>query len=464
MSQRVAVVGGGLAGLAAAVALVERGFRVELFEARRRLGGRATSFRDPQSGETIDHCQHVSMGCCTNLADFCRRVGVRDRFRVDDTLHFFSETGARFDFAGKRGMPAPLHLAPGLMGLGYLSLGERIGIGRALLSLARTELPPEFDEPTIGAWLRAQGQSENAIERFWSVVLVSALSEEVDRAGLRYARKVFVDGFMSHRDGYLVEVPSAALDEIYGQPLFDWFAARGAKLRLSTPVAEIAANGETATLTKRDGAQERFDVAIVAVPWRRAAELLAPISDCAEIVAGVNRLQPAPITGVHLWFDREITPLPHAVLTGRLSQWLFRRALAAGEPAGEAYYQVVISASRALATESREQIIEQVVDDLRAVFPEARDANLLRGRVVTEHEAVFSPVPGVDRLRPAARTPVKNLFLAGDWIQTGWPATMEGAVRGGYLAAEAVLSAANRPARVVADNLPRSAIAKILIR
>lgn len=459
---RVAVVGGGLAGLAASVALCEAGCRVELFEARRRLGGRATSFQDPASGEQIDHCQHVSMGCCTNLADFCSRVGVRHLFRQDRTLHFIGRDGACYPFAGSQWWPAPLHLAGGLLGLGYLSRGERISIAQAMLRLARRPVRCDADEPTIGAWLRQQRQSARAIEQFWSVVLVSALSEEVDRAGLYYARKVFVDGFMGNRQGYVVEVPAAPLDELYGAAMMRWFETHGVRLRLSSPVEELVIDdGRIEGLRTREGERAAFDAVVLAAPWRRAAELLAGVEACRPIVDGLRALESAPITGVHLWFDREITPLPHAVLVGRLSQWVFRRA-EEGSAAQDAYYQVVISASRGLSAEGRQAAIDQVVEDLRAVFPAARGAKLLRARGVTEQEAVFSPVPGVDRFRPAQQTPVAGLYLAGDWTATDWPATMEGAVRGGYMAADALLKRQGTPQAALRAGLPRSLVARLL--
>ncbi|MBX7075065.1 MAG: hydroxysqualene dehydroxylase HpnE [Pirellulales bacterium] len=466
---RTAVIGGGLAGMAAAVALTQHGLAVELFEARRSLGGRATSYHDAGAAEVVDHCQHVSMGCCTNLRDFCRRVGIDPLLRRDETLSFIAPDGRQYRFAATPGIPAPLHLAQGLWKLGYLSRAERLSIGRALLDLAR-EPATRDDEPTIGDWLRRHGQTERAIEQFWSLVLVSALSETVDRAGLRYARKVFVDGMMAHREGYTIEVPTVALDQLYGDSLLAWFARHGARARMECPVTQInpAADGRIA-LTMKGGAPESFDYVVLATPWRRAAELLRDIEPLAPVMAAISRLEAAPITGVHLWFDRPITTLPHAVLVGRLSQWLFRRAVHASEDsmtksreAGGHYYQVVISASRALKQQDRDTTLSQVVKDLREVFPAAREARLLRQRLVTEREAVFSPLPGVDRLRPAQQTPVDNLFLAGDWTATGWPATMEGAVRGGYLAAEALLARLGRPQNLLVPDLPPSWIMRRL--
>jgi len=179
---RIAIVGGGLAGLAAAVALVERGCRVELFEARRKLGGRAGSFAERTSGESIDHCQHVAMGCCTNFLDFCSRAGLSELFKRYDTLHFFGPDGQRSDFRPAGWLPVPLHLAGALLNLSFLSLGDKLSLARTMLRLMNTPATDRANGPTVLTWLKQQGQSAAAIERFWQVVLVSALGESLDRA------------------------------------------------------------------------------------------------------------------------------------------------------------------------------------------------------------------------------------------------------------------------------------------
>lgn len=457
----VVIVGGGLAGLAAAAALAERGCRVELYEARKKLGGRAASFRDPATGEFVDHCQHVGMACCTNLIDFCHRTGIADLFRRDRVLHFFAPDGRRFDVAATSWLPAPMHLLPSLLRLGYLSIGERIGVCRTMWKLAR--MPIDDDREAAGDWLRRQGQSSQAIERFWAPVLVSALGETVDRASLKYARKVFVDGFLSNREAYEVDVPTVSLGELYGARLEQFFRDRGVELHLEAPIRAIRTNDEgRCVVDLADGATLRPDAVIAAVTWRRAAELLVP--EVRQTVAGSEHWSTfgsAPISGVHLWFDRELTDLPHAVLVGTLSQWLFSRVRKGPDDASGFYYQVVISAAYDVASLDKATLVERIIDELRQVFPAARQAKLVRSRVVTEQEAVFSIRPGLDAVRPSQATPVPSLFLAGDWTATGWPATMEGAVRSGYLAAEGVLKQLGRPQRLVVDDLLRAGLAQL---
>ena len=438
-SPTVAVVGGGLAGMAAAAALRQRGLHVELFEQRKRLGGRAASFQDPKTGQLIDHCQHVSMGCCTGLADFCRRTGISGCFRRYRRLHLFGPDGKRRNFAASRLLPAPLHLVPGLMRLDYLTCRQRLGIVRTMRRLAREPLHDARHEETIGAWLRRHGQSDRAIERFWSVVLVGALGERVDRASLAAAGKVFVDGFLASRGAWELEVPRLPLGEIFDRRAGTWLAGHGVVLHRGTPVKQIDGDASRATaVVLSDGTRREFDFIVAAVPWRRVRPLFGRAMLAAmPALDGVEEIQPAPITAVHLWFDRPITSLPHAVLVGRLSQWLF----GGGRSDRGHYYQVVISASHALVGRDREEVLGQVRHELGEIFPAAGDGQLLHWRVITHPAAVFSVTPGIERFRPAQQTPIANLLLAGDWTATGWPATMEGAVRSGQLAADAVLQA-----------------------
>ena len=468
---RVAIVGGGLAGLAAAVALAERGLCVELFEARRRLGGRAGSFRDPRSGQQLDHCQHVSMGCCTNLADFCRRTGIAAAFRRHRRLHFIGPQGTRHDLAGVAWLPAPLHLLPGLLGLGYLRLGDRLGILRAMARLARLpqdRLEDAGEPATIGRWLRGCGQSEEATGGFWSVVLVSALSETLDRASLAAAQKVFVDGFLASTRAYELEIPAVPLTEIYDRRLGDWLTAHRVEVHRGTRVREIEGDGGRAeALRLADGSRRAFDFFVAAVPWGKIRGLLAePLAAAIPSLERIGEIHSSSITAVHLWFDRPITPLPHAILVGRLGQWVFNKGpRPLLDPVGQPgyCYQVVISASHELAARKREEVVAQIHGELEAIWPEARGAALLAWRMVTEPEAVFSVRPGLDRLRPAQMTPVANLMLAGDWTATGWPATMEGAVRSGYLAAEAILREMGVEASVLAPDLAPGWLARRLL-
>ncbi len=438
--------------MAAAAALAEHGCRVEVFERQKYLGGRASSFHDPELGVWLDHCRHVSLGCCTNFHDFCRRVGVADAMARHGTLHFIAPSGRQHRFIPSRWLPAPLHLAPALWRLQFLSVKDRIGIGRALGQLARRRLQAGERQQSMAAWLRRQGQSDRAIELFWSVVLLSALSESLDRIAVPVARKIFVDGMMAARDSQVMYLPTKPLHELFHRRASDWLVAKGVVLHAGNGIDCVFGSGQrVAGVILADGGHREFDFVVLAVPWRRVhrlvpAEILAQLPELASI----NRFESAPITAVHLAFDRPITPLPHAVLPGRLSQWLFEG------PAGDGYqaYEVVISASRELAGMDRDELVSHVQAELADAFPTVLEARLLHARVATHPAAVFSPLPGIEECRPAQLSAVAGLLLAGDWTATDWPATMESAVRSGYLAAECVLQAAGHSTSILVEDLP----------
>ncbi len=281
-------------------------------------------------------------------------------------------------------------------------------------------------------------------------------------------RKVFVDGFLTHRDGLRVEIPRVPLDELYGQTVTHWLTSRQGTIRPKCAVSRLESSGGSITAVElRSGERLAGEEFIVAVPWYRLPGLLPDCLREHPDLAGVQQLQSAPISSVHLWFDRPVLDLPQAVLTGRLSQWVFEKSgdRGAGEGEGPAtcYLQVVISASRGVVERSQETVIADVVRELGEIWPTVQSARLQQARLVTEHRSVFAPLPGVDRWRPAQQSPVPNLQLAGDWTRTGWPATMEGAVRSGYLAASNVLARLGRPERLLQPDLPVGRLARWML-
>ena len=457
------VIGGGLAGLSSAVALAEAGFRVRLLEKRPHLGGRATSYLLP-SGEHVDNCQHVTLGCCTNLDHFYRSVGAGDKIRTYDKLYFVDPAGRRAVVEASS-LPPPFHLAPSFALFPLLGWADKRLIARAMLHIARSGgRPAGAQGVTMLDWLRGQGQTEASIGRFWRVVLVSALDEELTRMDAGYGADVFWKAFLASRAGYRPGIPSVPLGELYGGCSVG-VERRGGEVRTRVGVREICiADGRVAHVRLENGETQAADFYVVAVPHDVLPALLPPAVVARESVfADLRHLRAAPITGVHLWFDRAIMGEPYLTLLDRTTQWIFNKSRLCASPAPDAgwddanrgqYLQLVISASYDLVSRSRQEIIQLCHRELREVLPEAREARLAKATVIKETSATFSPEPGCDRWRPQQKTPVKNLFLAGDWTATGWPATMEGAVRSGYLAAEAVLVAAGRPQRLVQADLP----------
>ena len=470
-SKHILILGGGLAGLSSALALAEAGFRVELVERKPHLGGRAASYVLPD-GEHVDNCQHVTMACCTNLADFYERAGAAGKIRYYDEVVFLDREGRRAVLAAAP-LPPPLHLAPSFLMLPFLSWKDKSGIGRAMLSIARRggAAGNGHRGATMLEWLRGEGQTDAAIERVWRSVLVSALDEELDRAGAQYGVDVFWKAFLKNRRGFEVGIPSVPLGELYGG-CREAIERRGGKVWPRTTVRSLRIeSGAVAAAVLDDGEEIRADLYVSAVPHDALLALLPAETAAQKVFADLRELRTSPITGVHLWLDREVTQDACIALLDRTTQWIFNKTRLYGGAAGTKgsakqaapggqYLQLVISASYGLVEKSRQEIVDWCWREVQESLPAARDAQLLKATVVKEVAATFSPVPGCDRVRPGARSPLANLFLAGDWTATGWPATMEGAVRSGYLAAEAILEASGRPRRLLRDDLPAEGLSR----
>jgi zeta-carotene desaturase len=460
-SKSVIVIGGGLAGLSSAVALADAGFRVRLLEQRPYLGGRASSYALP-NGEYVDNCQHVTLGCCTNLDDFYRRVGAGDKIAFYDRLVFAAADGSRGVMEASF-LPPPLHLALSLALYPSLNRVERRAIADTMLAIVQRggrNAGGDADGISMLDWLRKHGQSPNAISRFWGVVLISALDENLDRIDARYGLDVFWKAFLANRTGYRIGVPRVPLGEFY-EGSRAAIERRGGEVALRATVRGLRVIDERIAGVLMDGEREETaDFYLLAVPHDVLLELLPQaLVETEPIFANLRRLRVSPITGVHFWFDRNVMAEPFLTLIDRTTQWIFNKSRLYGGPGDGQYLQLVISASYDLVQRSRQEIIDLCLGELRDTLPDARDAQLLKATVIKETAATFSPEPGSDRWRPQQSTPLANLFLAGDWTATGWPATMEGAVRSGYLAAEAILKAVGLRRKFVRPDLPTEGLA-----
>jgi squalene-associated FAD-dependent desaturase len=460
-SPSVAIVGGGLAGLSAGCALSESGYQVTIFERRPYLGGRASSYQHPGTGEIVDNCQHVLLGCCTNLINLYERTGVSDRIRWYDRLTFL-EPGGRASVIKTSFLPAPAHTAPSFLSAHCLKLRDKVAIARAMMALMPS-LPKDDGRPFL-EWLRRQGQTDVAIERFWKTVLVSALNEELDRVSVAYAAQVFRESFLKSPRAGRMGVPSVPLSELYNAA-GDYIRARGGEVRVRSSVDSFRATESSVELCS-DGRERTFDFALLAVSFDAIHRILPTTPETEPLRKSLQSLESSPITGIHLWFDRKVTDLDHAVLLDRTIQWMFNksRLLGRGQDDGT-YLELVVSSSKSLVEKSRPEIIELALKELAEFLPRIRGAELLKSTVIKEVNATYSPSPGVDQYRPGNATSWPCVFLAGDWTATGWPATMEGAVRSGYLAAESLArSAGQSDPRFMVPDLPPAGIMRLFAK
>jgi zeta-carotene desaturase len=443
-------VGGGLAGLAAGCALADAGLQVCLYERRPYLGGRASSYEHPGTGEVIDNCQHVLLGCCTNLIDFYRRIGVEGNIRWYDRLTFL-EPGGRASVIEPSSLPPPLHTAPAFLRAACLDLPDKLAIAGAMAALA--PMMPSDQGESFLTWLRRRGQTGRAIDRFWKTILVSALNEDIERVSVPYAAQVVRESFLKSAAAGRIGVPTVPLSDLY-HSAGEYIRARGGEVLFRSGIESFQAAPGEVKLLASDG-ERKFEFVVLAVPFDVLSRILPESSTAEHLRRMLNQFETSPITGIHLWFDRQITDLDHAVLLDRTIQWMFHKSKilsgygklpesSSAPPIPGSYVELVVSSSKGLVEKSRQEIVELALSELREFFPRAREANLLKSTVIKEVHATYSPLPGMDLHRPRPETVWPRIFLAGDWTATGWPATMEGAVRSGYLAAQALARVAGR--------------------
>jgi squalene-associated FAD-dependent desaturase len=431
----VVVIGGGLAGLAAAAALGGAGHRVRVLEARPFLGGRATSY--VAGDETIDNCQHILLRCCVNLLDFYHRLGVEHQIEFHKEFHFIEPGGKRSVLSAGM-LPAPFHFTGSFLSLSFLTLADKIQIGRAIRAIAAERDLRRLESITMQQWLEEQHQPPGAIGRYWRQILVSAINEELDRMAASHGLQVFKLGFLARKDAYQMGIPAVPLRELYSSSA--WTRLGNVEIVLRTPVEKVVVADNRVRGVIAGGEEIMADYYISAIPFERIGGLVpGPAFDAVAF-------EHSPITGIHLWFDRPVTDLPHATLLDRTIQWMFNKHEGR-------YIQLVVSASRSLVEMPRAQVIALAQRELAEFFPAASQSELIKAHVVKELRATFSARPGLEAHRPENRTAVRNLFLAGDWTRTGWPATMEGAVRSGYLAAESITKEAGAPQRFLLPDI-----------
>ncbi len=442
---RVVIVGGGLAGLAAGVALSDKGFPVTLLEKRPFLGGRAFSFTDPETGVEVDNGQHVFVGACSSYMQFLHDIGAWDNVRMPDRL------AARVIRNGKSAwlrasswIPGSAANLPALLGYGHVSWRGRLRLlyGMMRIRFTKRRSGGPLEDETFDSWLRRHGQNDETISRFWNLIVLPALNDDITAVSADAGLMLFQTALLGVPNKAAIGYPVVGLSRLAGDAAQRYIADRGGQVRLSADVAKVCVDGDRASgVELASGERIDGDSVVVALPAAEAHELVGD-STSDGFFTPADQIETAPIVGVHIWYDREVLEdLFVAVLESPL-QWVFNvtRMHEREVDAEDTGQHIAISLSGAWQWKdmSKSELREIFVGEMARVFPKASEANVTRFITVKMLDATFRVVPGAEKHRLPQETPVDGLFLAGDWTRTGWPSTMESAVRSGNLAADAV--------------------------
>ncbi len=456
----VAVVGTGLAGLAAASALSGAGARVLLLERKPFVGGRAYSYQHPSLGEEIDS-QHILLGCCTNLRALCAQSGAADHIRWYKEFTFLEPGKHAHTVLRGRALPSPLHTSPDFLRAGMLSFSDKFAVARGLLHFLNGY--PQKDNESFEAWLQRTKQPERAVRHLWKPVVVSALNDTPENCSLRYAGQVFYESFLKSAEGGRMGIPTEPLSTFYSH-VAEQCVRQGSELRLQQAVTGLEQQPE-GWLVKTSQGDFRLANVVLALPFQQAVELLPDNTESETLRQAAAHFRTAPITSIHLWYEKEFTDLDHAALLDTGIEWMFHKSRIRRWPAQRgSYMELTISASFRQLHQTRQELLTSALHELAMFFPQAANAKLIKSGILKDARATFSVTPGLDAYRPIQETPWRGLFLAGDWTRTGWPSTMEGAVRSGYLAAEAVVRASGLTQTFLQPDLATAGLMKLLSR
>jgi hydroxysqualene dehydroxylase len=447
-ANEVIIIGGGLAGLSTGVALAEQGFRVRILESKPALGGRAYSFQDSESGDFVDNGQHVLMGCYGETLDFLSRIGARGDlvFHEDLEIEMLDRGGARAMLRTAH-LPGPFHMSTGLLRYRHLTMAQRLRVvigGLKLLAMQRRDFST-LQKMTVAQLMDRLGQGERARQAFWYPLSIATLNDEPGVSSAALLAEVLQRAFFARRSDSAFVYSRVGLSELYCTRAVKIIENAGGAIMTRTAVESIELEtGRAARVKLRDGKRLSATNIICAVPSHQVTRLLPPAARSDSLFASIDELQSSPIICVHAWFDREVTRAAFAGFIGTTTQWLFnkRRIFEQHGERHPGYLSFVISGARKLIDRSNEELQKIVLDDLSAMIPASAQAKPIRVLVLKEKHATMAPAPESYRLRPPTNTPIPGLFLAGDWVQTGLPATIESAVIAGRAAAAAVSSRA----------------------
>lgn len=435
---RVIIIGGGFAGLRAGVSLSERGFEVLLLERRGFLGGRAYSFQDAVTGDTVDNGQHLFMGCYRRTIAFLEKINCLDRLKFQDNprVDFLDRENGFISFECPS-LPAPLHAVAGLLRMKGITPGDKLRafkVGRAIQKNGKSKSKPL----TVSQWLDRLDQSQRIKERFWYPMTIATLNESPEIASAEMMKVVLKEAFARSRKSTSIGIARVGLSDLYTTGASAFIEAHGGTVRTGAQVNRfVVERDKVAAVELKDGERITADYFISAVTPSAFLQMIPGELREGEFRA-LASLSSSPIVSINLWFDRQVIDREFVGLIGTRSQWIFNKDLIV-KPAGQAnQIAVIISAARDFVDWTKDRMVEMALAELNELLPESRSAKLIHCRIVKEREATLSHTLESDRIRPGARTPLSNLILAGDWTATGLPATIESAVISGETAAQII--------------------------
>ena len=452
------VLGGGVAGIATAVYLLDQGYRVELIEARGFLGGRSFSFIDKEREAAVDNGQHVIIKCCSQYLDLLQRLGALDRWYQQPRLHLpiLDSRGNSGTLSSSR-LPSPFHLVPSFFRYSHLGFRDKL---RVALALARAKFTdrhqPFLEHITFKEWLDRQGQTERAVQNFWNLLLMPTLNDHVQDVSAAMGLMIVQEGMLAGNHSADLGYAQDGLLDALGEPAREYLAHRGARLILTSPIRSLVAkSGEVRAVELSSGEIWSGRIFVSALPFDALLRVLPQEALEMPYFRRLTGLEYSPIVNIHLWYDREVMAQDFCAFVDSPLQWVFNKSRIYARPrlrlkksgsvssqgsgAGQ-YICISLSAAWKYIDQPREALAERFINEMARVFPEAKKSRVERAIVVKQRQATFRCLPGANDIRPASSTPYGNLFLAGEWTNTGWPSTMESAARSGYNAAQAVLS------------------------
>ena len=429
--------------MAAACDLADRGHPVVLMEKRPFLGGRAFSFPEPDTGQEIDNGQHVFLGCCTAYMDFLAKLGALDNTHIPPRLDV-----PVLGYGGRKGvlrsvnLPAPFHLAPSLLSYPYLSWSEKLRVLYGGLRIYMTRRRDGKGRPggeTFASWLKRHSQTDSAIDRFWNLIILPTLNDDISEVSADMGLMVFQEGVLKSRASAGIGYAKVGLSELVSEATKSYLSARGGEVLLGAGAREITVDGDGVCGVQTSNGVVKGDWYISALPSYDLTAMLPQSLANDDFFSRAKGLSYSPIVDVHIWYDRPVMDEAFSGFVDSPLQWVFNKTRMRGDEGNSGQYLCIsLSGAWQYADMPKQEIREMFLDEMKSVFPRARDAQVERLLIVKQPRATFRSVPGVEAHRLPSATPISNLFLAGEWVDTGWPGTMEGAVRSGRTAAQAL--------------------------